>query len=330
MMKPWSVNRFLATAMDPIHVGAGGQRLGRVDMTVIREPITNVPKLPGTTLSGAIKFFLDLSLRARQVKSSVCASTEGSAKENNHDRASCPVCALFGYTVTIPDPSKESGKSTKSAQGILQFSDAVLLAYPVNSVMGPVWITTAPRLKTMCNVGAGEDNLDENYATIDPGSLGEGKNPLRTKLNFGWVLLTQTADAAKSPALSELVAAGIPKEFCRRMVVVSEWVFAQLVNSNMEVRTSVVIDPKTGAADADDKGLFTYEAVARGALFCFSIVVNDYNDSWQKITLEEKPEGPIALLEADAFSGLEAVGLGGMTTRGFGRLKITSLTSAGN
>lgn len=320
-MNQWSVTRYLAAALDPIHVGAGGQRLGRVDMTVIREPITNVPKLPGTSLSGAIKFFLDLSLRARNAKTNTCASTTGSDKGNRHDRSTCPVCALFGYTAVA-----DNDDELKSAQGILQFSDATLLAYPVNTVMGPVWITTAPRLKAFCNVGAGEDNLDENYALVSQNQLGGDKNPLQNKLNFGWVLLTQSGDASKCPALADIAAAGIPPQYAERMVVVSEWVFAQLVNSNMEVRTSVVIDPDTGAAD--DKGLFTYEAVARGALFCFTIAVNDYNGSWPKIALADKPGDPLALLSSDAFGGLEAVGLGGMTTRGFGRLKVMPLLSA--
>ena len=44
-----------ALALDPIHVGTGGMRLGRVDLSIVREPGTNIPKIPGTSLAGAAR-----------------------------------------------------------------------------------------------------------------------------------------------------------------------------------------------------------------------------------------------------------------------------------
>ena len=43
--------KYFALALDPIHVGTGGYRLGRVDLTIVREPGTNLPKIPGTSLA---------------------------------------------------------------------------------------------------------------------------------------------------------------------------------------------------------------------------------------------------------------------------------------
>lgn len=305
-----SVHKFLAAALDPLHIGVGGERLGRVDLTVVREPITNVPKVPGSSLSGAIKFFLDLNLRAAGIKTNICASTQGSDdRANNHDREKCPVCGLFGYATT-----------KKSAQGILQFSDAMMLAYPVNTLCGPVWITTAPRLKLLCGIGDGIDNLDEKFRLADVNDL--KKNPLDKKLNFGWVLLERDEKDAAG-LTSALTDCGIDEGYASRFAIVSEWLFAQLINSNMEVRTSVVINPETGAADP--AGLFTYEAVARGALFVFDITENDYRNIWAAMELAEKPDSPVQFLIDRSFPGIASVGLGGMTTRGFGRLQLSKL-----
>ncbi|MGH2581700.1 MAG: RAMP superfamily CRISPR-associated protein [Blastocatellia bacterium] len=50
----YAQHRYLLMTLDPTHIGAGGYRLGRVDNSIIREPGTNLPKIPGTSLSGAI------------------------------------------------------------------------------------------------------------------------------------------------------------------------------------------------------------------------------------------------------------------------------------
>ena len=71
------------------------------------------------------------------------------------------------------------------------------------------------------------------------------KSPLEDKLNFGSVLLGK--GNASCPSVQRIKQAGLPEQYAIRTVIVSEWVFAHLVNDNMEVRTSVVINPETGA-----------------------------------------------------------------------------------
>lgn len=305
MNSKWNTRKYLITAVDPLHIGTGGQRLGRVDATVVREPVTNVPKIPGTSLSGALKFFLDLALRG-EGKNSICASTAGSDNEK-HEHAQCPVCAAFGYT----------GKK-RSMQGILQFSDADMLAFPVNSCIGPVWITTAPRLCSLCGFGSGADSLGENFVPLSARLKELGG---RNDLNFGWILLERgefKTDADPFEHLTKKCA--VPEACAERMILVSEFVFSNLVNSNMEIRTSVVIDPETGAAKTG--GLFTYEAVVKGSIFVAGITENDYADIWAKVQWNEPFSSALDMLEKKAFGGIRAVGLGGMTTRGFGRLEI--------
>ncbi len=53
----YTQQRLLFMTLDPVHIGAGGYRLGRVDMTIAREPGTNLPKIPGTSLAGAARSY---------------------------------------------------------------------------------------------------------------------------------------------------------------------------------------------------------------------------------------------------------------------------------
>jgi len=47
--------KYFGIALDPVHIGVGGYRLGGVDNTIVREPATDVPKIPGTSLAGVIR-----------------------------------------------------------------------------------------------------------------------------------------------------------------------------------------------------------------------------------------------------------------------------------
>lgn len=50
-----------------------------------------------------------------------------------------------------------------------------------------------------------------------------------------------------------------------KLCVVSAKIFHHIVNSNLETRTSVSINPVSGAAEGG--ALFTYEALPRGTVF---------------------------------------------------------------
>ena len=54
-MATYERRRYLFMTTDPVHVGTGGYRLGRVDLSIVREPGTRVPKIPGTSLRGAAR-----------------------------------------------------------------------------------------------------------------------------------------------------------------------------------------------------------------------------------------------------------------------------------
>ena len=126
-------------------------------------------------------------------------------------------------------------------------------------------------------------------------------------VNLGWLLLDTETTA--SPTLSE--KAGL--DFLTRLVQVSDKFFHHLVNDNLEVRTSVQIDDETGAAKSG--ALFTYEAIPRGTVLGFEVAIDDRRANGVQVD-------DVNRLLKKAFHGLKLLGIGGMGTRGFGRIQL--------
>lgn len=116
--------RFVFLTLDPVHIGTGGFRLGRVDMPVAREPGTNLPKIPGTTLAGAAR-----SYAAMYYGKLEAAGQHKKLKEADKNR--CPIVYTFGTT-----------RGSGGQAGRVSICDARLLLFPVRSMAGPVWVST--------------------------------------------------------------------------------------------------------------------------------------------------------------------------------------------
>jgi len=223
--KPVKKITYFMLALDPIHVGTGGMRLGRVDMTIVREPGTNLPKIPGTSLAGACRTYATMQ---RPDKWPQCAGQgkqdETSGNKGHCGDPDCPICVTFGFS------QGERG----SFQGLAQFSDARLLLFPVHSLAGPVWVTCHDVLR------------DLSITETEPG---EGKVRIATdvqtkgKINLGWLMFEIESNGFSLDGKLKTV----PKEILNRAVLISNKMFGHIVNDNLEVRTSVSIDPATGA-----------------------------------------------------------------------------------
>ena len=314
--EPFEALPYLAMALDPIHVGTGGYRLGRVDMSIVREPGTNIPKIPGTSLSGACRTYAAMvALRYRWQKNGktyVCAGAGQPDKDRqteghcgNHD---CPICVAFGFT------KGDAG----SFQGLAQFSDARLAFFPVHSLAGPVWVT-CPGVLNDLRISKSIPN--DSTVFVASGVKVQGK------LNLGWLMLNAQPDFSFDNNLPT-----VPTEIKARAVLVSDKLFSQIVNDNLEVRTSVSIDPATGAAS--EGALFTYEALPRASVLAFDVVASD--PKFYRIDGQEPLKGDTGGLQKvkeTINSGLrlfEALGVGGMSTRGMGRLRVLGLPQNGD
>jgi CRISPR-associated protein Cmr4 len=146
------------------------------------------------------------------------------------------------------------------------------------------------------------------------------------KLNLGWLMLSVAEKDFSLIGLDD-----VEGEIRNRAVLVSNKLFGTIVNDNLEVRTSVSIDPATGAAAPS--ALFTYEALPRTTVLAFEVIVKDpeYFQVTDGRGDRKKPlqnNGRKATVLGTVKSGLrlfEALGVGGMNTRGMGRLRVLNL-----
>ncbi len=360
-MATYKRQRYLLMTTDPVHIGTGGYRLGRVDSSIVREPGTRIPKIPGTSLHGAVRSY------AAQLYETPEAAGQSQDKVENPDQN--PVCYTFGYIKK--DKSGDEEKST-AYSGVVNVFDAHVLLFPVPSMAGPVWVSTVGRLKE-----AGfKVEKDGKEISEDPA---QGAALLtwerQEDLNLGWLMLKTAKTAGQvtvtPPEKSKWAGEERWKAVAGGIVLVQEALFSQVVNSNLEVRTSVAIDPERGAAE--DKALFTYETLPRATFLTVEVVLDDYRDGdedyrgifpskenlekrkekikqklgdslkpeekdrlekeldainqelqhIEKLKIEDskKWESPLAVVKA-GLRMIEWLGVGGMGTRGFGRMAI--------
>jgi len=288
---------YFALALDPIHVGTGGMRLGRVDMSIVREPGTNLPKIPGTSLSGAARTYAAMQ---EEGKFPGCAGQGGHCGDPH-----CSICVTFGF----------AGTQNGSFQGLAQFSDARLLFFPVHSLAGPVWITCPEVLK---DVGVTEAEPADEQVRVADGVQQSGR------LNLGWLML-EVAGNDFAPQVPN-----VPQEILNHAVLVSDKMFGHIVNDNLEVRTSVSIDPQTGAAA--EGALFTYEALPRASVLYFEVVVSDpkfYKIGNQTPLQNNGGKQKVVETVEKGLTLFASLGVGGMNTRGMGRLGVPNLSAGG-
>ncbi len=336
----FEVHRVMGLALDPIHVGTGGARLGRVDNSIVRDPVTGVPKIPGSSLAGVLRSYVAMHEQAsnggRKVNGKKkpyfpdCAGqgqpgTDGSG--GHCGQPDCKVCTVFGFA------RGERG----GFAGLASFSDAHVLLFPVATRSGPLWITAPVALRQLSSLRdsgavvdhARSDDTGDDGAGADVGNLSAITDNVLYRaesssapLNLGWLLLEVRRYEDAKKVTKTLNRLGVPDYIRDRVGIVSDKLFSHVVNSNLEVRTSVAIDPATGAAEAG--ALFTYEALPRGTVLIWDITCR--NPKHFRIGSGEveavKSMQQIHEVVATGFPYLQALGIGGMGTRGMGRLRV--------
>ncbi|MHA1723079.1 MAG: type III-B CRISPR module RAMP protein Cmr4, partial [Candidatus Baldrarchaeia archaeon] len=328
MDKPYEKKVYFGMAVDPIHVGTGGYTLGRVDNPTLRD-FDRVPKIPGTSIEGTARAYAALYFKQPQ-----CADKEkhskklqdGGCKYKNYR---CKICVTFGYTNS--EGAKED-KKPESLQGMALFSDAKILFFPVASLIGPIWVTCPNRLKEINVDQTAWQNFDDEKSCVISEHL-RSKLSNVGYLNFGWLLLQlkKKNNVIVTHNITPKTTFEVDEHKLRfedrnlnmsgifdRLVIVSDSVFSQIVNSNLEVRTSVSINPITGAAE--EGALFTYESIPRTTIFYFDVVYQKPEHFGLNLELNEV----ISTVET-GFGLFEFLGVGGMGTRGFGKLRVFGL-----
>jgi CRISPR-associated protein Cmr4 len=373
MSAPFQVKTYYAVALDPIHVGTGGYRLGRVDNTITREPGTNLPKIPGSSIAGAARAYTAMAVqnefqhlplitkkqkyqrvRLDQTGKEVvrlnkdrnemkdlsgqplyefdsCAGKGANDGDGHCGMPDCEVCVTYGF----------SRKSGNSFQGLVQFCDARILFFPVHSMIGPVWVTSPSILREFQKaISHQEAKFSADIQLSDGVSVQTDLVEANQPLNLGWLLLKTMSSKIKpvTTALSKL-----DQYITDHVVIVPDKLLPRIVNDNLEVRTSVAIDPATGAAE--DGALFTYEAIPRASVLWFDIICSppayfrvngneeialekprDYLNPLKNPAVDDAEQmGFIAFNVERGLKYFQALGIGGMNTRGMGRMDVLNL-----
>jgi CRISPR-associated protein Cmr4 len=304
--KSYEPKTHLGMAIDPIHVGTGETGLGRVDNAIVRDPVTRVPKIPGSSLAGVFRTYAAMA----KGKFPDCAGLGQARRDGSGGhcgKPECPICTVFGFA---------RGNAGGFA-GLVAFSDAHVLLFPVATREGPVWLSCPMAMRALKHEieGLADNTIHRSGGSNQP-------------LNLGWLLLpVKTLDAAKSPK-DVLKKYDVPSYVLERLAMVSDKVFSHVANSNLEVRTSVAIDPATGAAD--EGALFTYEALPRATLLAWDITCKNpahFKAGNEKVSAVTSPDD-VHKVVATAHPYFEHLGIGGMGTRGMGRLRVLSETAA--
>lgn len=316
--KSFECYRHAGLAVDPIHVGTGGARLGRVDNTIVRDPATKLPKIPGSSLAGVLRTYVAMaeenSRNASQRAEPYYPNCAGQGQRRSDGsgghcgQRDCRVCTVFGFA---------RGKDSAGGfAGLATFSDMHLLFFPVATREGPVWVTSpgALRIARIDRKVADENKIYRKS--------GEGRS-----LNLGWLLL-QGDNLQEDGLDDEVKKLGIPDYIRDRIALVSDKLFSHVVNSNLEVRTSVAIDASTGAAQ--EGALFTYEALPRASVLYWDVICRFPGH----FRIEDKGidavgnAGEVHAVVQKGHPYLEALGIGGMGTRGMGRLRVLDASDA--
>jgi CRISPR-associated protein Cmr4 len=313
----FEVFQIAAMAVDPIHVGTGGARLGRVDNTIVRDPVSKVPKIPGSSLAGVLRTYVAMheetaSTSPRQVKGKPkpyypdCAGQGQPRRDGSGGHcgeSSCKVCTVFGF----------ARGDRGGFAGLASFSDAHVLLFPVATREGPVWVTAPEALRRIESLRDQNDVAENAIHRKDAGT---------SPLNLGWMLLPVQMLDGIDKVTSALEALHVPKYITSRLGVVSDKLFSHVVNSNLEVRTSVAIDPATGAAE--EGALFTYEALPRSTVVLWDVTCRNprhFRIGQAAVEAVKDAKEVHDVVEA-GFPYLDALGIGGMGSRGMGRLRV--------
>lgn len=304
--------KHVGLALDPIHVGVGGARLGRVDLSIVRDPVTKIPKIPGSSLAGVHRAYVAMAKVGKYPGCAGQGQPDANGAGGHCGKPNCPVCTVFGFA---------KGKdSVTGFAGLAAFSDAQVLLFPVATRRGPFWITSPEQLRIAGLQAQEEMDLEAIYC----------KEESSQPLNLGWLLLPVKASSKHSEVRNKLEELKVPKYVLDRFGVVSDRLFGHAVNSNLEVRTSVSIDPATGAAE--DGALFTYEALPRATVMLWEVTCKNpkhFRIGNQDITAVSDMDSVHDIVnESNPY--LEHLGIGGMGTRGMGRLRVLKPDESSN
>ena len=244
--------------LTPLHVGSGTS-VSYIDLPIARERHTDYPVIPGSGIKGVIR---DVAKR----------KGEGNP---------CSVEEVFG-----PEPGKDEHRSSLAA-----FTDAKILFYPVRSLRGVFALITSPYVlrrfaEDMRAAGIIMEEVrvpkpvDDSTVIVAQDSVlllskrGGNEEVVLEEFNFSASKEDFKEDFNK---ILEIFRGFniLTDEDVKRIAIVSNDVFRDMVKYAVEVRTRIQIDQTTGTAKG--KALFSLEMVPAEAIFYSFVFTKSLN-----------------------------------------------------
>ncbi|PWJ90017.1 CRISPR-associated protein Cmr4 [Oceanotoga teriensis] len=292
--------------LTPTHAGAG-QTLQNVDMPIQRETNTNIPKIEGSSLKGSIKHSI-----YRKIK-----INEKDVNEEDVNEEEKMLNKIFG---------NDNGDSASR----IGFTDAKLLFFPIKSTTEIYKLITCPyvlkRWVEDLEYCEKEDLNYINFDSIKSISISEGEC---ISLNKGsqvleeYIFENNENNKNKINEITEILKKFDIEisEIEKRIVILNDTDFIDLVSMYTEIITRNRIDPKKGVAE--NKGLFTEEYLPTETIMYFMALSSP--DFFEKV--DETSINPFDYLEKELDYVFH---VGGYSTIGKGLVKRTKITKTAN
>ena len=311
-----TVRKYVGLALSPIHVGSRSRGLSGVDLSIVRD-IDGLPIIPATTLKGCARSysFLDYGLLDCDGKGQQCLQPH-----------TCASCAVYGYS---------SFRQDQSSTSLVRFSDAYLLLIPVQTKLGMIWLASVRRLIQSGIIPSGKECEKLIQYTRSGDKIPVAKPLTQTakdsELQIGSFQILQ--ESILPVDIEGWIGSNDIRLLYERCVIVPEEHFGAIANSALTVRTSVAVDNGTGSVKPG--ALFSIEAVARSSVFTFEVgYINPSSQGIEQFINEKAPipsqmpgnfESLIQIVES-GLQKFEILGVGGKRSRGFGQLKVWSIS----
>lgn len=283
--------------LSPLHCGTG-QGVAGIDLPVQRERHTGWPLIPGSSIKGVLRDRFRSTL-----------SGSDAHKANSHEST----IALFG-----PEPR---GAENDLGLGALILGDAVLLAFPVRSLVGVfAWCTCPMALSRVARLPGGE-------ALADGGRLQVGDDSILCAQSLeaeqGQVVLEDHAlkrenlPAGLLDTLTTLWNTAALPQLEGHLAVISDTLFSWFAKHATQIEARIALDPATKTVN--DGQLFYEETVPPETVFVAPISAEDARHTGADPALKSAANALKAL--SDITDG-QTVQFGGKATIGRGQCAL--------
>jgi hypothetical protein len=255
--------------------------------------LSPIPTVPAARLKYSIKHSIALRYPRRfklETPEAFERLVEGCCGEPD-----CPICGPFGFW-----------RDGRRIPGAAVFSDVISIFVSVDGLEGRMWCTSHTMFDRLVLAGLlGWDDLQIRLPrdSFDvQGPFDEGI------LTLGWMPLkvAHRISPLKPSARAKLSGLGVPEEVLDRTVLTSDGLLSHLLRDNPIHQPIELIDPQTN--EVMKRSVPLWGMIPQGTIMYFTVGYSRRKD--------------IVSAVEDGISHLEHIGVGGLTSREVGRIKL--------